>query len=220
MNITFKKSLINIILIAFMSSVSFVYASERNIKEGGIEWCQDLEQAKKKAQESNKLIFFFFHHPLCSGCKKIISDTFPDKQVKKTLEGEFVPLTYLVTEAEDMAQQYKVNWTPTFIITDEKGQEQFRWVGFLPPNDFLAQVALSEGHVAFKKETFDKAQTFFKKVLDEFPKSEYAPEARYFFGVSQYKATHDSSYLKKAWEDMKNLYPEDNWTKKASVWGG
>ncbi len=217
---TYKKGLISFFLITFISSISFVYASEKDIKEGNIEWRDSLEQAKKEVKETNKLIFFFFHHPLCSGCKKIITDTLPDIQVKKTLEGEFVPLTYLVTEAKDLVQQYKVNWTPTFIIADENAHEQYRWVGFLPPNDFLSQVALSEGHVAFNKEDFDKAQTYFKKVLKEFPKSEFAPEARYYLGVSQYKATHDSSHLKKTWDDMKKLYPEDSWTKKASAWGG
>jgi thioredoxin-related protein len=215
-----KKWLISIFLITFTSSVPFVYASEKNTKEGNIEWRNNLEQAKKEAQESNKLIFFFFHHPMCSGCKKIITDTLPDIHVKNTLEGEFVPLTYLVTEAKDLVQHYKIDWTPTFILADEKGQEQDRWVGFLPANDFLAQVALSEGHVAFKKEDFNKAQTCFKKVLKEFPKSGFAPEARYFLGVSQYKATHDSSHLKETWKDMKKSYPEDSWTKKASAWGG
>lgn len=156
---------------------------------------------------------------MCSGCKKIIAETLPDTQVKKTLEGEFVPLTYLVTEAKNMVQQYKVSWTPTFILADKNGNEQDRWIGFLPPGDFLAQVALSEGHAAFKKEDFNAAQRYFEKVLKEFSESAYAPEARYLLGVSQYKVTHDSSYLKKTWEDMKAQYPNDNWTKKASAWG-
>ncbi len=215
----FKTRLTGILLIALISTFYFTYAVSGGNSEGKIEWYKDIEQAKKEAQGSGRLMFLFFHHPMCGGCKKIISDTLPDKHVKKTIEGEFTPLTYLVTEHEDLARQYDVNWTPTFILADDKGLEQYRWVGYLPPYDFLAQTALSQGHVAFKRGDFNKAQACFKKVLDGYSESEFAPEARYYLGVSQYKATHDPSHLKKAREDMEKLFPENSWTKKASPWG-
>lgn len=218
MNKPYRKWLIGAISLT-LGVVSAVCASEKGVNEGSIRWRIGLEDAKKEAQESGKPIFFFFHHPMCGGCKKTINETFPEAEVKTTLDGEFVPLTYLVTEEEELVQQYNVNWTPTFIIADANGKEQDRWIGFLPPKDFLAQISLSQGHVAFKKGDFVLSQRHFERVLKGFPKSACAPEARYLLGVSLYKASKDPSHLKKTWEEMKVQYPGNEWTKRASPWG-
>ncbi len=185
---------------------------------GAINWMNDIDKAKKEAKERGKHLFFFFHHPQCDGCKKTINDTFVNREVIGLLNEEFIPLAYLVTESPDIAGRYKIDWTPTFIIADADGNELERWVGYLPPEDFMAQIELCEGLASFRMDKYHDAEMSFEKVITKKPDAEVAPEARYFLGVAHYKESGDASYLKEACAAMKSLYPGDNWTKRASVW--
>ena len=46
----------------------------------------------------------------------------------------------------------------------------------------------------------------------------YAAEARYWEGVTDYKATNSSEPLQETARVLSERYPESPWTKKASVW--
>lgn len=183
-----------------------------------IRWRKDLDTAEKEIQGTGKLLFFFFHHPKCGGCRKTMEITFKDPRVRELIERDFAPLTYLVTEAHDLTAKYNVEWTPTFIIADEHGVELERWVGYLPPDDFLSQIYLSEGLSAFHRERYRDAENAFDWILGHFPGSAAAPEARYFMGVSLYKETGDAAHLENTWKVLNKDYPGNVWTKKASAW--
>jgi len=116
--------------------------------------------------------------------------------------------------------KYGIEWTPTFIITDNSGNEAYRFVGYLPPRDYRAQLTLGEGKVAMKKEDYDKAARCFDLVNARYPESEAAPEAAYYSGVARYKKTQDAKELKASYTLMSNKYPKSEWTKKASAWSG
>lgn len=183
-----------------------------------IRWGKSFESSQKEAEGAGKLLFMFFHSPVCGGCKKTLEMTFKDSQVAELINRDFVPLNFLVTEAQDMTARYKVEWTPTFIITDEFGAELERWVGYLPSEEFLSQIHLSEGLAAFHRERFKEAEDAFEWIIDNQPDSEVAPEARYFMGVTLYKKTGDPVHLARTWESMSKRYPDNDWTKKASAW--
>src|SRR5574340_514278 len=89
----------------------------------GIGWGKTFESSQKEVRGTDKLLFMFFHSPVCGGCKKTLEMTFKDPQVAELINRDFVPLDFLVTEAQDMTARYKVEWTPTFVITDENGAE-------------------------------------------------------------------------------------------------
>ena len=160
----------------------------------------------------------FFHHPDCGGCKKTISETLIDSKVQKLMEIEFIPLRYMVTENDELAKRYKIEWTSAFIVADNNGEELERWVGFLPPEDFIAQLELSEGLADFHAEKYSEADRCFEKVINEHQKAEVTPEAYYYLGVSRYKESGDASYLQKTWEIMRSNFPHNSWTKRASAW--
>lgn len=183
-----------------------------------IKWRAGLEAAQMEAHRDGKMIFMFFHHPSCGGCKKTLSNTFEDAQVAEFIEKNFVPVNFVVTMAQDVTARYGVEWTPTFILADGFGKELERWVGYLPPDEFLAQIHLSEGLSDFHREKFSSAEQSFEWILDHSPDSETAPEARYFMGVALYKETGDSAHLYRTWEAMSKRYPGNQWTIKASAW--
>ena len=115
-------------------------------------------------------------------------------------------------------KRYAVKWTPTVIILDSGGEEHHRFVGYLPPEDFIAQIILGKGKAEFDQDNFEQAIQCFQEILVRFPKADAAPEAQYFLGVAKYKANHDPKELKLALEALQREYPNSEWTKKAQVY--
>ncbi len=85
-------------------------------------------------------------------------------------------------------------------------------------NDFLAQLQLGLAKSAFARERFDEAERLFREITRQHPKSDAAPEAVYWAGVSKYKATHDPAPLAAAARELSERYASSSWAKKASVW--
>lgn len=183
-----------------------------------VRWRKSIEAAGREVMGTDRLILMFFHHPHCGGCKKTREITFKDSAVIEDIDRDFIPVSFTVTEAQDITARYKVEWTPTFILADEYGRELERWVGYLPPEDFIAQMRLSKGLAEFHRDRFREAENAFEWIIDNKPDSEVAPEARYYMGVALYKATGDEAYLTRTWEAMNRRYPGHYWTKKASAW--
>jgi tetratricopeptide (TPR) repeat protein len=117
-----------------------------------------------------------------------------------------------------MVKRYSVKWTPTIIILEAEGDEHHRFIGFLQPEDFIAQMTLGKGKLAFNLDNFDQAIQCFQEILVGYPKTDAAPEAQYYLGVSKYKASHDPKELKLGLEALQRNYPQSEWTKKAQVY--
>jgi thioredoxin-related protein len=115
-------------------------------------------------------------------------------------------------------KRYAVKWTPTIIILDSDGEEHHRFVGYLPPDDFIAQILIGKGIAEFNLDHFEQAMQCFQEILVRFPKADAAPEAQYYLGVSKYKASQDSKELKSGLEILQRDYPNSEWTKKAQVY--
>ena len=101
---------------------------------------------------------------------------------------------------------------------DEDGTERHRIEGFLPVDDFLAQLRLGLGKRDFENARYDAAKRHFAEVARAHPDSGAAAEARYWAGVAEYKETNNPAPLKTAAQDLKARWPESEWTKKSSVW--
>ena len=183
-----------------------------------LRWFKGLEEARREAEGTEKLVLMFFHHPGCGGCKKTLGITFKDMDVIEHMNQRFAPVSFLVTEAQDLTARYNIEWTPTFVIADENLKELERWVGYLPPEEFVSQAYLSEGLSAFHRNRFKDAENSFAWIIDNRPDAEVAPEARYYLGVSLYKESGDATHLERTWESMSKRYPDGYWTKKASAW--
>ncbi|MFT5699625.1 MAG: TolA-binding protein [Desulforhopalus sp.] len=53
-------------------------------------------------------------------------------------------------------------------------------------------------------------------MIERYPASSVVPEAIYFRGVNLYKQKNDSKRLKMAYEELRQNYPNNGWTKKAA----
>jgi len=122
-------------------------------------------------------------------------------------------------EYKRLSERYNAQWTPTVLILDADGEERHRIEGFLPADDFLSQIALGLAKSAFQRKDYGEAERRYREIVDRFPSSEAAPEALYWAGVSNYKATGDPSALRATTTAFGQRYQDTAWAKKASVWG-
>ncbi len=136
--------------------------------------------------------------------------------------GNFIPVHIHAREqAADfkrLGERFGALWTPTILLLDSAGVEQHRIEGFLPADDFIAQLALGLGRAAFKRQDWREAARRFEEVVSGHPEADAAAEATYWAGVSRYKMTHDSAALEQTAEAFTRRYQDTPWAKKASVW--
>ena len=125
-----------------------------------------------------------------------------------------------IKEQHETFDRFGARWTPTQLILDPDGRERFRVEGFLPVEDFLAQLELGLAKFAFDDKDFAVAERRFRSVCDGRPNAGAAPEACYWAGVSAYKATNDPKPLRETAVLLKERYPSSEWARKASVWAG
>ena len=147
---------------------------------------------------------------------------YPDPRVREFIARHFVPVRVHPKEnAEafrELGDRYDAHWTPTILILDGGGTERHRIEGYLPADEFLAQLALGGAKAAFDRKDYAAAERLYRDVLQQFPNAEPAPEAQYWAGVSKYRATNDPSALKATADAFANKYQTSTWATKASVW--
>ncbi len=147
---------------------------------------------------------------------------YPDHRVADFIAAHFLPVRLHVKDQHDefrrRGAEYGAQWTPTILVIDADGTERHRIEGFLPVEDFLSQLGLGMAQAAFKRNDYQTAETLFRRVVDEYPNSEAAPEALYWAGVAQYRASNDAGALKATAVAFADRYQSSSWAKKASVW--
>jgi hypothetical protein len=145
-----------------------------------------------------------------------------DPRVVRLVDESFVPVRVHVKEQSNefkrLGDRFSALWTPTILLIDEKGQERYRLEGFLPPDDFLAQLGLGAAHAKFAAGEFAAAARQFDDIVRAYPSSDAAPEAQYWAGVSRYKDSGDAAALAETARRFTERYENTSWAKKASVW--
>ena len=109
-------------------------------------------------------------------------------------------------------------WTPTVLILDPNGEERYRIEGYLPVEEFRAQLEMALARVAFMSKNWADAERRYTAVLDRYPNSKGAPEALYWKGVSRYKLTNDHTILGEMPGLFQQKYPDSLWALKTAAW--
>jgi hypothetical protein len=109
-------------------------------------------------------------------------------------------------------------WTPTVLILDPNGLERYRIDGYLPVEEFRAQLEMGLARVAFMSKDWTEAERRYAAVLDRYPNSKAAPDALYWKGVSHYKLTNDHTVLSELPKQFQQQYPESLAALKTAAW--
>jgi len=123
-----------------------------------------------------------------------------------------------VKEQGEAFERFDVQWTPTILLLDPSGTERYRFEGYLPAPDFLAQLRLGLAHEARALSDWSRAERLYRELADDPAAGEVAPEALYWAGVSKYKATGEAGALAETGQAFKTRFADSTWAKKASVW--
>ena len=146
----------------------------------------------------------------------------PDERVARFVAENFAPARVHVKDDaaafKTYGEKYAAQWTPTILELDSEGVERHRIEGFLPADDFLAQLMLGLARIHFQEQKWEDAQKMFRKVYEELPETDAAPEALYWVGVARYKESGDPTALKETARAFSTRYTDSSWAKKASVW--
>jgi thiol:disulfide interchange protein len=90
------------------------------------------EEAQAVALSEGKLLFLDFYADWCMPCKQMERYGFRDKEFAEMISADFVAYKVDVDmfAGMDVAEAFKVNKYPTLIVSDAKGKEKKRSVGY------------------------------------------------------------------------------------------
>lgn len=131
-----------------------------------------------------------------------------------------MPVEAHIKEHGAWFHRFEVHWTPTVLVFAPEGVEGYRIEGYLPNDEFRAQLELGLARIAFMKKKWADAEEHYKGILQHYSGTVTAAEAQYWAGVCRYQATHDPANLGRTAQEFKNRFQDTIWAKKASVWGG
>jgi TolA-binding protein len=101
-----------------------------------------------------------------------------------------------------------------FVFLDGDGVEHHRFLGYLPPDEFSAQVEFAHGRRAFNTGRYDEALKRYQTVVEKYPATDAAPESLYWTGVCEFKLTKDGQKITTACREVVRRYPGHIWAKK------
>ena len=148
---------------------------------------------------------------------------YPAADIVEFITQHFFPVrAHALEQAEEfqrLGERFGAKWTPTTLIVAPDGSERHRIEGFLPKDDFLAQLMVGVAKSDFARGRFAEARRWYDQVLERFPGTDAAPEAQYWAGVAEYKESGDAAALQAIAKRFTERYSDTTWAKKASVWG-
>lgn len=101
---------------------------------------------------------------------------------------------------------------------DPNGVERFRIEGYLPVEEFRAQLELGLARVAFMSKDWEEAERRYAEVLEHYPSTKAAPDALYWKGVTYYKRTNDHTVLGHLPGEFQQKYPDSLAALKTAAW--
>lgn len=117
----------------------FVFVFNFAQAQKGIEFLHSFEEAMAQAQKENKLIFMDAYTTWCGPCKMLNRNTFPDEEVGKFYNKNFVNLKMDMEKGEGpaLAKKYGVRVYPTLLFIDRFGKIVHQAAGYRGPKAFI-----------------------------------------------------------------------------------
>ncbi len=140
--------------------------------------------------------------------------TYPNPEVIYEIERDFVPLKMIWGQDTQIIHRYRAFWTPTVILLNWRGEEQWRNEGFLPADEYNVMLGLGYSRHDFYSAQYDDAVKRLQDVVNNNPMSKQAPEAAYWLAVARYLKTDSGEELMDGWQKLKQRYPDSFWAMK------
>ncbi|MEZ4848374.1 MAG: thioredoxin family protein [Bacteroidia bacterium] len=123
-------------IILGLTMYTFLAQAQEGMKFFHGTWEEALQASKKE----RKLIFVDAYTVWCGPCKAMARNTFPNAEVGKFFNENFINYQYDMEKGEGIsfAQKYEVNAYPTLLFINYKGDVIFKTLGYKAPNALIA----------------------------------------------------------------------------------
>jgi thioredoxin-related protein len=118
----------------------------------------DLREDVAEAAQVGKRVMIYFHQDNCPYCTKLLLDNFGQKTIADTTRRHFevisinlwgdrevTDLAGRATTEKAFAKNLRVQFTPTVLLLDERGEVALRLNGYIPPHQFEAALEYVAG---------------------------------------------------------------------------
>jgi hypothetical protein len=148
--------------------------------------------------------------------------TYPHESVVSALDRGFSPYKINMLERhpdfKEACAGARVSWGPTIVIADGRGSEVRRWVGWLPPDSFVAELAFCRATADYSHGKFAEALSGFDAIVEGDRGTQIHPEALYWQGAAGFIAGgKDWAALRRSWTRLAQEYPGHRFGVHASV---
>jgi hypothetical protein len=107
----------------------------------------------------------------------------------------------------EASRRYRPFWTPTLYFLDPEGLALLDWPGFLPPHAAHPLLNLGEALVGLRRGRFNEVTRLLETLVEDYPDSVFAPDARWWLGVVRHVVEGDAEALTKARKEILDRYP-------------
>jgi hypothetical protein len=186
-----------------------------------VHWYQNSTAAEAAAEAAafGRPLLVDFYHPTCKGCAKLVATTYRDPRVREHLSRHFVLLKYDTTRPNEWFRRlngsYGHFWHPNVVVLDHHLIEARRFIGFLPAEEYLAQVDVGRALVSLYRTRAREALDLLEATLARWPHAHVAPEALYWAGVASYRVTKRIDALAERWGELARRFPGSQWALRA-----
>jgi outer membrane protein assembly factor BamD (BamD/ComL family) len=104
------------------------------------------------------------------------------------------------------------------LISDPNGEERWRLEGYLPKEEFRANLEMGRARVAFMAKNWSESERIYTEVIERYPNSKFSPEAIYYRGVSRYSISHQGTELADTASALAEKFPDSEWRLRSLPW--
>ena len=172
------------LLIAVSPAPTLAQIGEEILPPAFTETFLDLPDDAAQAAKSGKRLLLYFGQQGCPYCKELMQTSFTQKAITDKLAKHFVAIGFdlfgdrevtwfdgKLRREKEFAKFLKVQFTPTLLLLDEKGNAIARINGYYPPHRFSAALDYSaqrlEGKLGFAEYMKSVPQTGASATLNE-----------------------------------------------------
>ena len=129
----------NLIILLALLSYNLINAQGINFEKGS------FAETLAKAKAENKIVFLDAYTTWCGPCKKMTKEVFPQPEVGKYMNANFVSIKFDMEKGEgiQLAKMYNVKAFPTLLFLNSSGKELHRVVKGLNTEELIAEAKIA-----------------------------------------------------------------------------
>lgn len=180
-----------------------------------IEWLEDWDEAQRQARARRMPMLIDVSRDNCSGCERLMNETFADATVAAEVTNRFVPVHLDLQRDRGTLREWDIVWTPTVLFADRSGKIRYSNMNFVPAGVMLDLLDIGEARVAMRWQDFETAIRRLHDVEDRHPDGSLTAEAIYWRGIATYfQAGQDGAVAKAIWAEIRDRFPGSVWAQR------